>query len=179
MLINWLLGINFCKLLLFFNLNINFAGFGLLVKTETIPAGNDSIISPISLTCVRDSSLPLKYEWIISWKATAIGIVSAKPIVKGDGPLEEPRPAAVRNSKLATLSARDIVAGDILPLVVIASPLRDGGLGIAIDPVELADCFGGNAGVRSPSSENKSESNKKMEIRFILKIKYLKKIYIY
>lgn len=87
--------------------------------------------------------------------------MSASPIVSGDGPLEDPTPTpAVRNSKLATLSALDIVAGDILPLGEGPSPLRDGGLGMIIDPVgvEDADCLGGKAGVISPTSENKSPS---------------------
>lgn len=81
--------------------------------------------------------------------------------MSGDGPLEEPTPTpAVRNSRLATLSARDMVAGDILPRDEAPSPLRDGGLGITMDPVgvEDADCFGGRAGVMSPISENRSPS---------------------
>lgn len=91
-------------------------------------------------------------------------MVSARPIVSGDGPREEPTPTpAVRNSRLATLSARDIVAGDILPRGDGPSPRRDGGLGITIDPVgvEDADCLGGKAGVISPTSENKSPSKEK------------------
>lgn len=91
-------------------------------------------------------------------------MVSARPIVSGDGPREEPTPTpAVRNSRLATLSARDIVAGDILPRGDGPSPRRDGGLGITIDPVgvEDADCLGGKAGVISPTSENKSPSKRK------------------
>jgi len=90
-------------------------------------------------------------------------MVSARPIVSGDGPREEPTPTpAVRNSRLATLSARDIVAGDIRPRGEGPSPLRDGGLGITIEPVgvEDADCLGGNAGVMSPTSENKSPSGR-------------------
>lgn len=93
-------------------------------------------------------------------------MVSARPIVSGDGPRDEPTPTpAVRNSKLATLSARDIVAGDILPRGDGPSPRRDGGLGITIDPVgvEDADCLGGKAGVISPTSENKSPSKKEHE----------------
>lgn len=84
--------------------------------------------------------------------------------MSGDGPREEPTPTpAVRNSRLATLSARDIVAGDILPRDEGPSPLRDGGLGMTIEPVgvEDADCLGGNAGVMSPTSENKSPSKEK------------------
>jgi len=90
-------------------------------------------------------------------------MVSARPIVSGDGPREEPTPTpAVRNSRLATLSARDIVAGDIRPRGEGPSPLRDGGLGITIEPVgvEDADCLGGNAGVMSPTSENRSPSER-------------------
>jgi len=86
--------------------------------------------------------------------------------VSGDGPREDPTPTpAVRNSRLATLSARDIVAGDILPRGDGPSPRRDGGLGITIDPVgvEDADCLGGKAGVMSPTSENKSPSKKKCD----------------
>ncbi|KYM88643.1 hypothetical protein ALC53_03127 [Atta colombica] len=94
-------------------------------------------------------------------------MVSARPIVSGDGPREDPTPTpAVRNSRLATLSARDIVAGDILPRGDGPSPRRDGGLGITIDPVgvEDADCLGGKAGVMSPTSENKSPSKKKLQL---------------
>lgn len=39
---------------------ISLAGFGLLVKTLTIPLGNDTIRSPDILTWHFDSSLPLK-----------------------------------------------------------------------------------------------------------------------
>lgn len=85
-------------------------------------------------------------------------------MVKGEGPLEDPTATpAARNSKLATLSARDMVAGDILPRVV-PSPRRDGGLGIAIEPVGVdeTDCFGGKAGVMSPTSEKRSPSAEKI-----------------
>ena len=83
-------------------------------------------------------------------------------MVNGDGPRDEPTPTpAVRNSKLATLSAREIVAGDILPLVV-PSLRREGGRGMAIELVGVddTDCFGGKAGVMSPTSENRSPSVK-------------------
>ena len=54
------------------------------------------------------------------------------PIVNGDGPLDEPYPMlAVRNSKLPTLSARDIVDGLIRPRPA-ASERRDGGRGMAM-----------------------------------------------
>lgn len=144
MLISWELGITFSNLLLFFMRNMSFAGLGLLVSTVRIPAGNDSIISPLSLTWQRVSSDPLKYECTNSWNATANGIVSARPIVNGEGPLEVATPTPVaRNSKLATLSALEIVAGDILPRLDWHSPLREGGLGIAMVPVGVdeADCL--------------------------------------
>lgn len=54
------------------------------------------------------------------------------PIVNGDGPRDEPNPMlAVRNSRLFTLSARDILDGLTRPRPV-ASERRDGGRGIAI-----------------------------------------------
>lgn len=74
----------------------------------------------------------LKNAWTISWNATANGIVSVMPMVNGDGPRDEPNPIlAVRNSKLPTLSARDIFDGLTRPRTV-ASERRDGGRGIAI-----------------------------------------------
>lgn len=63
---------------------------------------------------------------------------------------------AVRNSKLATLSALEMVAGDMRPLM--ASPRLDGGRGIAIELVDAVFCFGGSAGVASFNSENRSPS---------------------
>lgn len=163
------MGRSLSSLLLFLTRNESFAGLGLFASTATMPAGNDSIMSPLSLTWHRVSSVPRKYEWTISWKATARGIVSARPMVSGDGPREDPTPTpAVRNSKLATLSAREIVAGDIRPRVV-PSPRREGGRGIAIEPVgvEDTDCFGGKAGVMSPTSENRSPSAKKRNKPFL------------
>lgn len=168
MLTNWLLGSNLSILLLFLIRKVSLAGFGLLANTVTIPAGNESIISPLSLTWQRVSSVPRKYECTISWKATAKGIVSARPMVNGDGPLDEPTPIpAVRNSKLATLSALEMVAGETLPLGDGPS-LLEGGLGIIIDPVGVdeADCLGGKTGVMSPTSVNKSPSWKIKEERF-------------
>lgn len=54
------------------------------------------------------------------------------PIVNGDGPRDDPKPMlAVRNSKLPTLSARDIFDGLIRPRPA-ASDRRDGGRGIAM-----------------------------------------------
>lgn len=69
---------------------------------------------------------------MISWNATANGIVSVIPMVNGDGPRDEPKPMlAVLNSKLPTLSARDILDGLVRPRP-IASERRDGGRGMAI-----------------------------------------------
>lgn len=54
------------------------------------------------------------------------------PMVNGDGPRDEPKPMlAVRNSKLPTLSARDIFDGLIRPRPVV-SDRREGGRGIAM-----------------------------------------------
>lgn len=54
------------------------------------------------------------------------------PIVNGDGPRDDPKPMlAVRNSKLPTLSARDMLDGLTRPRPV-ASDRRDGGRGIAM-----------------------------------------------
>lgn len=59
--------------------------------------------------------------------------MSLLPIVNGDGPRDDPIPMlAVRNSRLPTLSALDIVDGLIRPRTVAVSDRRDGGLGIAI-----------------------------------------------
>lgn len=59
-------------------------------------------------------------------------MVSAIPIVNGDGPLDTPTGTqAVRNSKLPTLSALEMVAGLTWPLGV-ASERRDGGRGMDI-----------------------------------------------
>lgn len=82
----------------------------------------------------------LKYACIISWNATANGIVSEMPMVSGDGPRDDPiPPIAVRNSKLPILSAR-FIAGDGLMRpraaategAITISERREGGLGIAI-----------------------------------------------
>lgn len=54
------------------------------------------------------------------------------PMVNGDGPRDEPYAMlAVRNSKLPTLSARDIVVGLMRPRTLV-SDRRDGGRGIAM-----------------------------------------------
>lgn len=59
-------------------------------------------------------------------------MVSLMPMVSGDGPLDDPIPMlAVRNSRLPTLSARDIVDGLIRPRTAV-SERRDGGRGMAI-----------------------------------------------
>lgn len=89
------------------------------------------------------------------------------PIVNGDGPRDEPNPIlAVRNSKLPTLSARDIFDGLTRPRPVV-SERRDGGRGIAIlfadvgvgicrlfNLFDVAD--GGADTLISPISENMS-----------------------
>lgn len=77
---------------------------------------------------------------MISWNATANGIVSEIPIVNGEGPLEELiLPIAVRNSKDPILSARLMElmgAGLTRPLAPTnISDLLDGGRGIAILPL--------------------------------------------
>lgn len=132
-LINCLFGKILSRFCTFLMRKHSLAGFGLFAKTFTIPAGNDSIMSPDIFTWHLVSSLPLKEwkslwkgpgeklhqthlknAWIISWNATARGTVSLMPIVSGDGPLLEPIPAAVLNSRLPTLSARAI-AGLTLP----------------------------------------------------------------
>lgn len=60
--------------------------------------------------------------------------MSAIPIVKGDGPLDTPTGTqAVRNSRLPTLSALEIVAGLVWPLGT-PSDLLDGGRGIDMYP---------------------------------------------
>lgn len=104
------------------------------------------------------SSAPRKYEWTISWKATAKGIVSAIPMVSGEGPLETPTGTqAVRNSKLLMLSALEI----LLWFMCRGSERRDGGLGIDIYPdvgvgVCRSGCFVTPPDGTSPSSDNKS-----------------------
>lgn len=61
-LINCLFGKIFSRFWTFFMRKHNFAGFGLLAKTLTMPAGNESIMSPDIFTWQRDSSLPLQIE---------------------------------------------------------------------------------------------------------------------
>lgn len=88
------------------------------------------------------------------------------PMVSGDGPRDEPN--AVRNSRLPTLSARDIDEFDGLtrPRAAAASERRDGGRGIAMLLAEVgvgicrlilfmvADA--GADTLKSPISENMS-----------------------
>lgn len=61
------------------------------------------------------------------------------PIVSGEGP-RDPRPTpAVLNSKLPTLSALAIVAGETRP-ARICSDLRDGGRGMAMELFGVGIC---------------------------------------
>lgn len=61
--------------------------------------------------------------------------MSAIPIVKGEGPLDTPiMTEAVRNSKLLTLSALEMLLCDVN--VRDGSDLREGGRGIDIYPYE-------------------------------------------
>lgn len=69
----------------------------------------------------------------------ASGIVSLIPIVSGDGPLDPSPTPAVRNSRLPTLSARAIVAGETRP-ARICSDRRDGGRGMAIELFGVGIC---------------------------------------
>lgn len=92
-------------------------------------------------------------------------MVSLMPMVSGDGPLDDPIPMlAVRNSRLPTLSARDIVDGLIRPRTAV-SERRDGGRGMAmllpdvgvgiwrlLILLRFAD--GGAEALISPTSEN-------------------------
>lgn len=120
-------------------------------------------MSPDILTWQRDSSLPRKKAWMISWNAIASGMVSLMPIVSGEGP-REPKPnAAVLNSKLPTESARAMLDGELRP-ARIASERRDGGLGMAIDvgvwrESFVVDALVGAAAEMSPTSENMSLSS--------------------
>lgn len=81
----------------------------------------------------------LKKAWIISWKAIASGIVSLMPMVNGEGPREPSPTPAVLNSKLPTLSALAIVAGDTRP-ARICSDRREGGRGMAIELFGVGIC---------------------------------------
>ena len=64
--ISCLLGRTDSNLPAFSILNCSGAGYGLEEKTDTIPAGNDNIMSPSNLTRHRDSSAPLKAAWTTS-----------------------------------------------------------------------------------------------------------------
>lgn len=61
------------------------------------------------------------------------------PMVKGDGPREPSPTPAVRNSRLPTLSALAIVAGETRP-ALICSERRDGGRGMAIELFGVGTC---------------------------------------
>lgn len=91
----------------------------------------------------------------------ARGIVSLMPMVSGDGP-RDPRPTpAVLNSRLPTLSALAIAAGDTRPARICSDRL-DGGRGMAIELFGVGICrwsllkLAAEAGVdeMSPTSEN-------------------------
>ena len=84
--ISCLLGRTDSSRVAFLILNCSGAGYGLEEKTDTMPAGKESIMSPRSLTRHRDSSAPLKAAWTTSWKATARGTDSAVERVRGEGP---------------------------------------------------------------------------------------------
>ena len=97
---------------------------------------------------------------MISWKAIANGIVSLMPMVSGEGPLD-PRPTpAVLNSRLPTLSALAMAAGETRP-ARICSDLREGGRGMAIELfgvgicrcILLKEAADGGADEMSPTSE--------------------------
>ena len=65
-------------------------------------------------------------------------MVSAIPIVRGDGPREDPTGTpAVRNSKLPTLSALDMADGLILPRGEGPSLRLEGGRGSAKGPADV------------------------------------------
>lgn len=114
------------------------------------------------------SSFPLKLACTISWNATASGIVSAMPIVSGEGPRDPIRWLPPRLlSRLPILSVLDM-AGDGEPVFRWPRPSgrgRDGGLEIvAVGVGVLRRCcapavdFGiaVAAGCMSPISANRS-----------------------
>lgn len=81
------------------------------------------------------------------------------PIVNGDGPRDDPIPMlAVRNSRLPTLSAREMVDGLMRPRTAI-SERRDGGRGMAILLADVGvgiwrpGCLADDGADRSPTSE--------------------------
>lgn len=97
-------------------------------------------------------------------------MVSDMPIVKGEGPLDDPTSTpAVRNSRLPTLSALEIGLGEMRPREAETSPLREGGRGMTI-PLEgrvgvWREAFVASVGwFISPSSENKSPKSTKIKI---------------
>lgn len=65
--------------------------------------------------------------------------MSLMPIVNGEGP-REPRPTpAVRNSRLPTLSALAIAAGDTRPALICSDRL-EGGRGMAMELFGVGIC---------------------------------------
>lgn len=89
--------------------------------------------------------------------------MSLIPIVNGDGPRDPSPTPAVLNSRLPTLSARAIVAGETRP-ARICSDRRDGGRGMAIELFGVGICrwsllmlaADGGAEEMSPTSEKMS-----------------------
>lgn len=76
---------------------------------------------------------------MISWKAIASGIVSLMPMVSGEGPRDPSPTPAVLNSRLPTLSALAIVAGDTRPARICSDRL-DGGRGMAMELFGVGIC---------------------------------------
>lgn len=93
----------------------------------------------------------------------ASGMVSLIPMVSGEGPRDPSPTPAVRNSKLPTLSARAIVAGDTRPARICSDRL-EGGRGMAIELLGVGICrwsllmLAADAGAdeMSPTSEKMS-----------------------
>jgi hypothetical protein len=93
----------------------------------------------------------------------ASGMVSLMPMVNGEGPLDPSPTPAVLNSRLPTLSARAMAAGETRP-ARICSDRREGGRGMAIELfgvgicrwILLRDAADGGADEMSPTSEKMS-----------------------
>lgn len=93
----------------------------------------------------------------------ASGIVSLMPMVNGDGPLDPSPTPAVLNSRLPTLSALAIVAGETRPALICSERL-DGGRGMAMELFGVGICrwillaLAADAGAdeMSPTSEKMS-----------------------
>jgi hypothetical protein len=66
-------------------------------------------------------------------------MVSLMPMVSGDGPRDPSPTPAVLNSKLPTLSALAIAAGETRP-ALICSERREGGRGMAIELFGVGIC---------------------------------------